>query len=161
MSGTSMATPHVAGAAALVAQQHPDWTGQQIKDALVSTAHATPDIPLSQGGAGRVDAKAAVLGTIHASATAWSGFYSWPHTADQPATRTITYTNTGDTDSTLNLATKSSAADGTPVDATGLHPLRPTVTVPAHGTASVTVTGDPDAAPYGATDGLVEAAADG
>ena len=34
MSGTSMATPHVAGAAAIVAQEHPSWSGEQIKDAL-------------------------------------------------------------------------------------------------------------------------------
>src|SRR6185369_11086894 len=94
MSGTSMATPHVAGTAALVAQEHPDWTGQQIKDALVSTTHETPDIPVTQGGTGRVDANAAVLGTVDASATAWSGFYPWSHTADQPTAKTITYTNT-------------------------------------------------------------------
>ncbi|MET7856318.1 S8 family serine peptidase [Streptomyces sp. NPDC005318] len=157
MSGTSMATPHVAGAAALVAQQHPDWTGRQIKDALVSTAKATPDIPLSRGGAGRVDAKAAVLGTVQASATAWSGFYAWPHTADQPSAKTVTYTNTGDTDVTLNLAAKATDVDGAPVAGKIFTLSAPTVTVPAHGTASVTVTGDPDAAPYGVTDGLVEA----
>ncbi len=37
-SGTSMATPHVAGAAALLTQSHPDWTSTQVKAALMGTA---------------------------------------------------------------------------------------------------------------------------
>ena len=32
-----MATPHVAGAAALLIQMHPDWTAAQIKAALIET----------------------------------------------------------------------------------------------------------------------------
>ena len=37
-SGTSMASPHVAGSAALVKAAHPGWTAEQIKAALVDTA---------------------------------------------------------------------------------------------------------------------------
>ena len=62
-SGTSMASPHVAGAAALLKQQHPTWTVAQIKSALmltgdpVYTTAQTKSIestPLNEGG-GRID----------------------------------------------------------------------------------------------------------
>ena len=39
VSGTSQATPHVAGAAALLKQLHPTWTPLQIKSALISSAN--------------------------------------------------------------------------------------------------------------------------
>jgi subtilisin family serine protease len=40
LSGTSMAAPHIAGAAAVLGQRHPTWTVPQIKSALTLTARA-------------------------------------------------------------------------------------------------------------------------
>ncbi len=66
-SGTSMATPHVAGAVAVLKQLHPDWTPFDIKAALANTARILQDSitgetwPIMAQGAGmiRVDRAAA------------------------------------------------------------------------------------------------------
>jgi subtilisin family serine protease len=38
LQGTSMATPHLAGMAAVVRGAHPDWTPEQVRSAIVNTA---------------------------------------------------------------------------------------------------------------------------
>ncbi|MEU4680494.1 S8 family serine peptidase [Micromonospora sp. NPDC023737] len=139
MSGTSMSTPHVVGAAALLASKHPELTGAQLKDLLTSTAKQTPDYTAFQAGSGRVDVAAAARAGIFASATASAG-----QNAADPVSRPVTYTNLGATPVTLAL---SIAAPGVPEGMFRLSTDR--VTVPAHGTASVTMTIDPHAASGG------------
>jgi subtilisin family serine protease len=64
MSGTSMATPHVSGVAALVKSMNPSWTGADVRGALTSTAHELgPAGWDSTFGWGLLDANAA----LHAS----------------------------------------------------------------------------------------------
>jgi minor extracellular serine protease Vpr len=64
--GTSMATPHVSGAAALLLELHPTWTPQQVKSALVSSAAPawgdtarTQEAPVTLEGGGLVSLPAA------------------------------------------------------------------------------------------------------
>ncbi|MFE1230367.1 S8 family serine peptidase [Streptomyces sp. NPDC058745] len=151
ISGTSMATPHVAGAAAVLAQQNPDWTGAQLKEHLMSTAKGL-DSGYSpyEVGTGRLDVAAAVRTTVRGTGSLFFGNHTWPHQpSDAAVTKDLTYTNTGSADVTLNLALSN---DGGPFTLGAT-----TVTVPAGGTAAVPVTGDPKAAPAGRHTGYVTA----
>ncbi|MFG2328001.1 S8 family serine peptidase [Streptomyces sp. NPDC048604] len=154
MSGTSMATPHIAGVAALLAEKHPDWTGAQLKDGLMSSSKPLDASPYALG-AGRVDVPAATGATVTATGSADLGFYSWPYPANQPVAKPVTYTNHTDAPVTLTLA-----VEGMPAGAATLADA--TLTVPAHGTARTTVTGDGGKAPVGNSGGRITAtAADG
>ncbi|MFE7357723.1 S8 family serine peptidase [Streptomyces sp. NPDC057543] len=136
MSGTSMATPHVAGAAAILKQRHPDWSGQRIKDALMSSSKRLDAYTPYEQGTGRLDVKAAVDTTIEATGSVAVASYNWPHSASDPvAQRTITYRNTGSKDVTLDLATDTDA------DAYTLSTKR--LTVPAGSTAEAVLSLDP------------------
>ncbi|MEV5861938.1 S8 family serine peptidase [Streptomyces sp. NPDC052071] len=136
MSGTSMATPHVAGAAAVLKQRHPEWSGQRIKDALMSSSKLLPGHTPYEQGTGRLDVKAAVDTTIEATGSVEVASYDWPHSAQDAVTeRTLTYRNTGDEDVTLKLATDTDAAAYTL--------STPELTVPAGSTAAAVLSIDP------------------
>ncbi|MFF1818965.1 S8 family serine peptidase [Kribbella sp. NPDC058245] len=129
-SGTSMATPHVAGAAALLAQQHPDWKADQLKNALVSTAKTQANQTVYQQGAGRVDLTRAVAQQVFASGVADFGLTT--------GSRQITYRNDSAAPITLALSTAVTNLDSGKAESDAFG-LPATVTVPAHGSTDVSL----------------------
>ncbi|MGW1774833.1 S8 family serine peptidase [Streptomyces sp. NPDC002104] len=140
LSGTSMAAPHAAGAAALLKQQHPTWTGAQIKGVLTGSAKPGPYDAFQQGS-GRIAVDQALGQSVIAEPLALAfAEQQWPHEDDAPVTRKVTYRNLGTAPVTLNLSVTATGPDGKPAPAGFLAFARPSVTVPAGRTASVDLT---------------------
>ncbi|MEO3756206.1 S8 family serine peptidase [Streptomyces sp. B6B3] len=142
LDGTSMAAPHTAGAAALLLQQHPGWTGERLKGALVASAQPGDHPPFEQG-AGRIDVPTAMDQPIVADQASLNfGLAEWPHGDDEPITRELTYRNLGEEDVTLQLTAEATDPRGEPAPS-GMFTLgADQVTVPAGGSATVEVTAD-------------------
>ncbi|RAS61657.1 subtilase family protein [Lentzea atacamensis] len=143
MSGTSMATPHVAGVVALLKQRHPDWTGTRLKATIMASAKANPALKPFDQGTGRVDVpKMLAQQVISEPANINFGVQQWPHDDDQKVVREVTYRNAGKDALTLDLTVDVTGPDGKPAPA-GLFAVSPAkLTVPAGGEAKATITAD-------------------
>lgn len=158
-SGTSMATPHVSGAVAILAQQHPDWDAAELKGALMSSARNTGNGGFAEGS-GRADLAAAIKASVWATNASFGRFAQG--TTSGPLTRTVTFHNTADKAVTLALS-GALRRDGDGATIPGALTLgSDSITLPAGGSQDVQVTVDPGTATTGGTyTGTVTGAGDG
>jgi subtilisin family serine protease len=140
--GTSMATPHLAGSAAIVIQQHPDWSAEQVRSAIVNTADqgvlknfrtGATETNINIIGAGRDDLNAAVQASVTLDPVSVS-FGAVPSGSGQTQTFNVSLTNV-----TTGSATYALSVDATSSGVT--YAVSPSsVTVPAGQSATVTIT---------------------
>ena len=143
--GTSMATPHVAGSAALLIQLHPNWSPEQIKSALVNSAHRPVKSfstgnplknPMVRGG-GRIDLAAAsqVTATLEAGSGDGQASFSFGVLPSSGITRSFDITVTSVSTSTVTYSVSVLAAAAGPTISLSVTSL----TLAAGGTGTVTV----------------------
>lgn len=158
-SGTSMASPHVAGVAALVRQAHPTWSVEHVKAAIVNTGSpagvgGTAPYRTSRAGTGLVQPLNAVRTSVVAvgdpgTATLNYGFEEL--NANYGKTKQIRLHNFGSSPATFNIAQTNAA--GSPHTVT----VDSSITVPAGGQRPVNVkldvaagtVGDSNPSPFG------------
>ncbi len=151
ISGTSMACPMTAGIAALLKQEHPAWTGVQIKAAIMNTADPSLINAYNSrlAGTGVVQAQTAVNSTVLATTPESRDSVAFGYVAgsgDYHADKTFTLTNYGASAAVYDL---SVALNGSSRGAViGVSPS--TVAVPVGGTATVHATLTMSAAAFAA-----------
>jgi minor extracellular serine protease Vpr len=108
--GTSMATPHVSGAAALLLQSHGDWNAYDVKSALVITATRPANLEGSLGAGLKVEKRG--NGLINVPAANSVPVHVWPTNAS------FGYFNMGGYSKTKSIAITVRSESGSPVACT-------------------------------------------
>ncbi len=140
MSGTSMASPHVAGAAAILREAHPDWTAQQVKAALVGSVKASSSGTVNDQGAGELWVPDALDATVTSDVGVELADFDWPHGRDERAVEQVRYTNDSDAPVRLQLRLRDLAgADGRGVPSDLIRLKDQSVTVPPRGSRTIDV----------------------
>ncbi|MCU1501966.1 MAG: vpr [Ilumatobacteraceae bacterium] len=108
-SGTSMSSPHTAGIAAIVKQEHPTWSAEMIKAAIVDTANAAAvgDFDTRIDGNGLVNPVGAIATDtllMSPGGTTAVNFGIQELTGAYTDVKPLKLRNTGDTAATYNLA---------------------------------------------------------
>jgi subtilisin family serine protease len=141
-TGTSMATPHVAGAAAVMAQRWPAWTPARIKAVLMGTADPHPELGVYSQGGGRLDLAHAIEQRLIARrANIDYGYFRYPQTDLEPVTKALPLLNLADAETTVELRVELEDEDGDPAPAgtATVTPSRLTLAAGAEASAQVTV----------------------
>ncbi len=115
LSGTSMATPHVSGVAALALQSHPDWDAENVRLAIANTADASQlgGFQAKLGGSGLVQPFAATRTSVVARGTRDAGNVSFgvaQFSRDFSGEKEIRVRNLGSSTQTFSTAAIAGAA---------------------------------------------------
>ncbi len=169
-SGTSMSSPVVAGAAALVRQRRPEWSVEEIKAALMNTAKPIASsegvpYPESRMGAGRLRVAEAVRARVTAFADSGEGrvsvaFGAWTLAGPRDERLPVRLVNHSDRDATFRVAFSNSVSQA----GVRFIAVDDTISVPALGSAvtAVRCVADPEAfdpLPDGTTAAVIGAGA--
>jgi len=142
--GTSMATPHLAGSAAVVRWAHPDWSAAQIRSAIVNTADqgvlkffrngTTVVTDPNVIGAGRENLLSAVGAKVALDPVSVS-FGAVPSGSGQTRTFTLTLSDLTGLSGTYDVSVGSSTGDGVTYSVSPA-----SATLDPNGSATVTIT---------------------
>jgi minor extracellular serine protease Vpr len=175
-SGTSMATPHFAGSAAVLLQLHPLWSPEQVKSELVNRANlvvkdaktGTHDVGPTAQGAGRENLSAAARGTTWLNPVA-ANFGRVPTVKATPFAVTVSNPTGSAQTFSVSVSKFTPSTDpllspfdaGTVTSGDSRISVPSSFTVPAHGSNTLTMTVSPGLSPGAVVQGWITLAGGG